>query len=132
MLRLEMTKAMESQPALEFQPLGSYSYADSEHTMLTVTGIVLKANKVSEFLQRTRIKEFKFSGLEWELHHINVPLLSQREKLKLDQKYKTAPPSKISRELGFQFAKTRPESDDMLRDYFDFHRYYPHFHRIQY
>jgi hypothetical protein len=131
-LELEMLKAMESQPELQFQPLGSYSYADSHHTMLTVTGIVLEARKVREFLQRTRIEEFKFSGLNWELHHINVPLLSQREKLKLDQKYKTATPSKISRGLGFQVAKTKLESDEMLRDYFDFHRYYPHFHRIQY
>ena len=132
MLKLEMLTAMESQPELQFQPLGSYSYADSQHTMLTVTGIVLEAEKVREFIQRTRIKEFKFSGLKWELHRINVPLLSQREKLILDQKYKTATPSKISRGLGFQVAKTKPESYVMLRDYFDFHRYYPHFHRIQY
>jgi hypothetical protein len=132
MLKLEMLKAMESQPELQFQPLGSYNYADSQHTMLTVTGIVLEAEKVGEFLQRTRIKEFKFSGLKWELRRINVPLLSQREKLILDQKYKTATPSKISRGLGFQVAKSKPESYEMLRDYFDFHRYYPHFHRIQY
>jgi hypothetical protein len=73
MLKLEMLKAMESQPELQFQPLGSYSYSDSHHTMLTITGIVLETEKVREFLQRTRIKEFKFSGLKWELHHINVP-----------------------------------------------------------
>jgi hypothetical protein len=132
MLKLEMLKAMESQPELQFQPLGSYSYSDSEHTMLTVTGIVLEADKIRGFLQQTRIKEFKFCGLKWELNRINVPLLSQREKLKLDQKYKSAAPSKISRGLGFQLAKTKAESDKMLRDYFDFHRYYPHFHRIQY
>jgi hypothetical protein len=132
MLKLELLRAMESQPELQFQPLGSYSYADAQHTMLTMTGIVLESKKVREFFSRTRIKEFKFSGLKWEIHHINVPLLSQREKLKLDQKYKTAPPSKISRGLGFQVAETKPASDEMLRDYFDFHRYYPHFHRIQY
>jgi len=132
MLKMEMLKAMESQPELQFQPLGSYSYSDSEHTMLTVTGIILEADKIREFLKQTRIKDFKFCGLNWELHRINVPLLSQREKLKLDQKYKTASPSKISRALGFQLAKTKHESDEMLRDYFDFHRYYPHFHRIQY
>jgi len=132
MLKLEMAKAMESQPDLQFQSLGSYSYCDAQHTMLTVTGIVLEIKKIPEFLRQTRIHEFKFSGLEWELHHINVPLLSQREKLKLDQKYKTTTPSKISRGLGFQVAETKSASDAMLRDYFDFHRYYPHFHRIQY
>ena len=131
MLKMEMLKAMESQPDLQFQPLGSYSYADAQHTMLTLTGVVLETSKVSEFLRRTRIKEFKFAGLKWEILHINVPLLSQREKLKLDQKYKTAAPSKISRGLGFQLAAAKPESDEMLRDYFAFHRYYPHFHRIQ-
>jgi hypothetical protein len=132
MLKLEMSKAMESQPDLQFQPLGSYSYCDAQHTMLTVTGIILETKNIKAFLQQTRIREFNFAGLEWELQHINVPLLSQREKLKLDQKYKTAAPSRISRDLGFQVAKTKSDSDAMLRDYFDFHRYYPHFHRIQY
>jgi hypothetical protein len=76
--------------------------------MLTITGIVLETEKVREFLQRTRIKEFKFSGLKWELHHINVPLLSQREKLKLDQKYRTLRRRKSVADLASKWRRLSP------------------------
>jgi len=131
-LRLEVARAMRSRPDLEFQPLGCYSYSDSLHTMLTVTGILLRPELIPSFMQATGLKNCEFTSLLWQLRHINVPLLSQREKLALDQKFGTESPDEMAKSLGFQLDKKKDTSTKMLRDYFEYHRFYPHFHRIQY
>lgn len=133
MIRQEIGRALQSSPTLLFQPLGSYAYADSSHTMLTVTGIYLSEENRKQFIDVSRINRFEFAGLKWELTYINVPLLSHREKLALDQKFrggKTA--GRVASRIGFSVHKRSSESESMLKDYFTFHRYYPHFHRIQY
>ena len=133
MIAHEVQKALASSQGLIFQPLGSYSYADSQHTMLTVTGVFLQAANTRSYISRTRLRDFEFAGLNWELQHINVPLLSQREKLALDQKFvsgKTA--AQMASTLRFRVDKKPDVSKEMLASYFDFHRYYPHFHRIHY
>lgn len=133
MIRRSIHVGLKSNPALVFQPLGSYTYADSDHTMLTVTGIFLNHKRVDEFLKRSQLKEFELAGLEWQTLHINVPLLSQREKLTLDQKFGTRQsPSQVAAKLKFQVDQKSEVSVEMLKSYFTFHRYYPHFHRIQY
>lgn len=133
MIRNEIQKALSSSPDLFFQPLGSYSYADSNHTMLTVTGIFLREKSIQSYISRARLKDFEFAGLNWELMHINVPLLSHREKLALDQKFVSGRTSaQIASKLKFRVDKKPEVSSDMLASYFDLHRYYPHFHRIQY
>jgi hypothetical protein len=133
MMKHQIQISLLSRPGIFFQPLGSYSYSDSEHTMVTVTGTFLSEEKVEDYILRTRIRDFEFAGLNWELRHINVPLLSQREKLTLDQKFGTHKTSaQVATSLKFQLHKKPETSEDMLKSYFAFHRYYPHFHRIQY
>jgi hypothetical protein len=133
MIKHQIQRALLSSPGLFFQPLGSYSYTDSAHKMLTVTGTFLRDEKVENYLSLTRLRKFDFAGLGWELHHINVPLLSQREKLTLDQKFGNRKTSaQVASGLKFRFDKKPETSEAMLKSYFSFHRYYPHFHRIQY
>jgi hypothetical protein len=133
MIKHQIQRSLSSRPGLFFQPLGSYSYSDSEHTMVTVTGTFLREEEVEDYIRRTRIADFEFAGLSWELRHINVPLLSQREKLTLDQKFGNRKSSaQIAASLNFQLDKRAELSEEMLKSYFAFHRYYPHFHRIQY
>jgi hypothetical protein len=133
MIKHQIQTSLSSTPDLFFQPLGSYSYSDSEHTMVTVTGTFLKIERVNDYISRTRIGDFEFAGLSWELRNINVPLLSQREKLTLDQKFGNRKTSaQVAKSLKFQVSKKPQESEEMLKSYFRFHRYYPHFHRIQY
>ena len=131
-LHLEVARAMKSQPDLEFQPLGCYSYNDSNHVMLTVTGILLRSGSIPNFMDITGLEDCRFASLRWQLRHINVPLLSQREKLALDQRFGMESPEEVAESLGFQLDKKRDTSTKMLRDYFDYHRFYPYFHRIQY
>jgi hypothetical protein len=133
MIKQEILRAVTSSPDLVFLPIGIFTYADSEHTMLTVTGVFLKTTKVNSFISQTCLRDFAFACLDWELIHINVPLLSQREKLTLDQRFgsgRTA--ASVAASLAFRVNKKPEISEDMLKSYFNFHRYYPHFHRIQY
>jgi hypothetical protein len=133
MMRQEIQRALSSSPGLFFQPIGSYSYSDSEHTMLTATGVFLQREEVADYLSRTGLRKFEFGGANWELLHINVPLLSQREKLTLDQKFGNKRSlAQVASSLKFRVDKKQDESAEMLKSYFRFHRYYPHFHRIQY
>jgi len=133
MIRRSIHIGLKSNSRLLFQPLGSYTYSDSDHTMLTVTGIFLNTDRVDEFLERSQLKDFDFAGLEWQTLHINVPLLSHREKLTLDQRFGTRQSaSQIAARLGFQVDQKPEVSREMLTSYFKFHRYYPHFHRINY
>jgi hypothetical protein len=133
MIKHEIQSALSSSPGLFFQPMGSYTYSDSEHTMLTVTGTFLGEENVEDYILQTRLRDFEFAGLGWELRHINVPLLSQREKLTLDQKFGSGRSlAEIVLSLKFQFDKRSDLSENMLNSYLRFHRYYPHFHRIQY
>jgi hypothetical protein len=125
-------RAIAERPGFVFLPLASFSYADSEHTMLTCTGILLREPDVEAFKAKSGLQDFAFNGLEWNLHAINVPLLSAREKSRLDHTYGKNTPEDIAAELGFQFDKSSVKSLSMLKDYFRFHRFYPHFHRIQY
>ncbi len=125
-------RAIAERPGFVFQPLASFSYADSEHTMLTCTGILLKEPDVGAFTTQSGLRDFTFNGLDWNLHPINVPLLSVREKSRLDHQYAKITPEDIAAELGFQLDKNPVKSLSMLKDYFRFHRFYPHFHRIQY
>lgn len=133
MMKHAIQRALSSSQGLFFQPMGSYSYSDSEHTMLTLTGVFLSDEHVEDYLLRTQLRKSEFACLNWELMHINVPLLSQREKLTLDQKFgscKTV--EQVASSLKFRVNKKPELSELMLKSYFTFHRYYPHFHRIQY
>lgn len=133
MIKQAIQKALVSSPGLFFQPMGSYSYSDSEHTMLTVTGVFLRQENVEDYLTRSQLRKCEFAGLNWELLHINVPLLSQREKLTLDQKFGNRKSlGQVASSLKFRVNKKPDVSESMIESYFTFHRYYPHFHRIQY
>jgi|CZKF01.1.fsa_nt_gi hypothetical protein len=133
MIKHEIQRALSSSPRLYFQPMGSYTYSDSEHTMLTVTGTFLREEEVEDYMLRTRLRDFEFAGLAWELKHINVPLLSHREKLTLDQKFGSGRSlAEMVLSLKFRFDKKPDLSENMMKSYFRFHRYYPHFHRIQF
>lgn len=131
-IRQVASRAISEMPGVVFQPLASFSYADSEHTMLTCTGILLNSAEVEAFTQRSVLLDFPFNGLDWTLQQINVPLLSVREKSTLDHEYARKSVGEIAAGLGFQVDESTTKSLAMLESYFRFHRFYPHYHRIQY
>lgn len=134
--RRAAAEAMRESPNLVFQPLGSYVYKDTTQ-IVTFTGIVLEADKVDEFLEKTSLKKFDLGGPAWELIKIEVPELSLREKLKLDQvifKQTSTPkkhrPVEVQIKMGLKFAPEVVDSRRMIENYIRFYRYYPSFHRV--
>jgi len=131
-LQLQVSESMRENPELTFQPLGCFTYADSEHRMLTCTGILLRHKERDRFLSGTGLRTLEFSSLNWKIHNIDVPYLSAREKLLLDQKMFEMDPQRIVEELGTWFDKDADRSANMIVDYLRLYRFYPHFHRIYY
>jgi hypothetical protein len=131
-LQLQISESMRENPLLMFQPLGCYVYADSEHQMLTCTGILLKHTEVTAFIRATSLKKLDFGSLDWETRKIDVPYLSAREKLLLDRKMFNNPAAQIVDDDGLWFDEDKDRSVAMIGDYERFYRFYPHYHRIQY
>lgn len=131
-IQLVAAQGIRENPSFIFQPLASYLYADSEHSMLTCTGIVMRHRDRSRFLLATKLRKFEFAGLNWQLIRIDIPFLSPREKFILDTDMYHKTPEETAATLGFKFDSSEEKSLSMLSEYFKFHRFYPHFHRIQY
>ncbi len=131
-LRLQISEAMKENPHLMFQPIGCYVYADSEHQMLTCTGILLKHSEQSTFLRSTALKGLDFASLDWQIHKIDVPYLSAREKLLLDQKMFNSSAAQIIDEDDMWFDEDKERATMMINSYERFYRFYPHYHRVQY
>jgi hypothetical protein len=131
-LTLQISNAMKENPELQFQPLGCYVYADSEHQMLTCTGILLKQNEGGSFVRDAGLKKLEFASLNWEIHHIDVPYLSAREKLLLDREMFDGPATELIDKHDFWFDKDKDRAAAMITNYGRFYRFYPHYHRVQY
>ena len=71
--------------------------------MLTLTGIVLKREEVAQFLERTKLGDFPLASLSWELHRVEVPDLSLREKFILDQEIFNRTAEEVEQRMGFAF-----------------------------
>ena len=127
-------KGMESRRSKSiFQPLTAFSYADSEHQMLTVTGIILERNKITEFFKKTNVKKWKLATSKWgEFQEIKVPSLTVREKMFLDQMLPNSTASAIHKKLKFQFDKKENESLEVINSYKKYYRYYPNFQKVHF
>lgn len=115
---------------LQFIVATSFVYADSEHSMLTVTGVVTPVSEVARLRLALRLKS-------WDLAYrpgnapipIIAPVLSTRERVFLERllpKYRRT----IASRGKFQVGKSDPETAKLLSSFARFHRYYPHFARI--
>ncbi|MDI1431652.1 O-methyltransferase [Polyangium sorediatum] len=115
---------------LQYVPTTSFVYADSEHQMLTLTGVIAPRAEVARLRTALRLKS-------WELAYreggapivITTPVLSTRERVFLEQllpKYRRT----LARRGKFLVAGTSRESSELIESFARFHRYYPHFGRI--
>ena len=121
--------AMKESPELVFQPVGCYAYKDSVQ-MVTLTGILLRRTERAQFRARTRLETFALASLLWELHRIEVPDLSLREKFILDREIFQKTAKGVEKRIRFSFAKDRTESLNMIDSYMKFYRYYPTYYPV--
>ena len=131
--RRTVSEAMQENVGNVFQPLGCYVYKDASQ-IITFTAIILQADQVQNFLVETEIADFELGGPSWEVLRIEVPDLSLREKLKLDQvifsKTGKHKPMAVQTEMGLKFAPDVVDSRRMIGNYIKFYRYYPHYYRV--
>jgi hypothetical protein len=128
-------QAMQASPGLSFHVLCSFSYSDSAHTMLTVTGIVLDegVRPWRDFLRQSGLASWDFLlGKDRAPREISMPVLSARERISVEEKLPLSAPRKasLSRRLPFRGAENEREWQAMLESYADFYRHYPHFARV--
>lgn len=123
----------------KFVPFSAFTYRDSNHNMLTITGVVLKKDKVDMFKRKTELDNRwdLFIGPDysnWQkvnIHNINVPEFTLKEKLLIDSllpktKHNDAEIilKKIKRKSGLT-----PNKNE-IENYIKYYRHYPGFRPI--
>lgn len=113
-----------------FVPLTSFSYADSEHVMLTVSGVLSPLTDVPRMRRALRFGNWDLAYRESNAPiPIAAPVLSTRERAFLERllpRYRRS----IASRSKFQVAERKGASEELLTSFARFSRYYPHFARI--
>ncbi len=134
---IAIKSGMQGKSASRFQLLSSFTYSDSRHRMLTLTGIILPKGKVSTFLRETGIQHWQLALTQWgadrtEPIEIAIPEMSLRERLYVDQQLpRRGSPKAIMKKLGFRLTAGVDEKTlKALTSYRDFYRYFPYFSKM--
>ncbi len=115
--------------SLSFELLHSCTYNDGT-PMISITGM-LCSDDVAALKARKSLQGWRFGNHDWNSkpHSVNVPILSQEERIKIN-KYlpvKTRSSKQIANRLGYNIENTRPQTEEALLQYADFYRHYPSF-----
>lgn len=114
-----------------FQILSAHIYNDTPHQMLTLAGIILDRQDKESFLSTTGLNDWEHAILTWNGYHkINVPALTAREKLFIDQLLPSSTSEQIQEKLQFLFHQTPSKSLAIIESYKKHYRHYPSFHRV--
>lgn len=131
-LELAIMKGMCGKPKEYFQVLSAFLYKDGGHEMLTVTGILLDDDqeKITEFFNETRLKNWPLGLFEWSVpKQINVPELSVKERIHIDELLPTDDSNAIKKSLGYSIGND-VEMDLLIQNYITYYRLYPLFSRV--
>jgi len=115
---------------LRFQILSSSFYNDGT-TMLSIAGVVIKKEEIDRI--KTHFTNWRFKNLDWSPpKEINVPVLSLKERLKLEKHLPICDSTDInlSKILNYNIANGEEESEKVLKQYAEFCKYYPVFAKI--
>jgi hypothetical protein len=115
---------------LVFLPLTAFQYADGQN-MVTLAGALVSPAEKSRFLRITGLRRWRMRIADDNVPtKIEVPVLSARERLYLDQRLPRQREASLLRTMGFIGGNTRTDSLQLLRSYRDLYRYYPAFSRV--
>lgn len=128
---------MQGKPKSSFQLLTTFVYSDSEHRMLTLTGIILPVSGAKDFLKNTGIKRWGLATTRWgdprtTPLEIAIPEMSLRERLFVDQQLpRRGSSAAIMRRMGFRLGtRVDEETIKALGSYGQFYRYFPYFSKM--
>lgn len=130
-LQYSVSSAMRGRFNEIFKPLTSYTYTDSTHQMLTLTGIILPKECENGFLETTTINEWNLATKNWGMpQRIRVPELTIKERGFIDSKLPLQREDEIHNDLTFRFDVCEDKSLSYLADYIKYYRHYPYFSKI--
>ncbi|EKQ6362455.1 MULTISPECIES: O-methyltransferase [Pseudomonas] len=136
-LRTASIRALRGRPNERFTPLTSFTYKDSNHKMLTLTGIILPTNrgtsetkeqKIGNFFKITRLMKWKYSNLKWSNpKDISLPDLSARERLFLEPLLSEDKSNGfiLHKQLGFKIEEKAKDSVNLLNNFNEYYRHLP-------
>jgi len=110
----------------KYFPISSFVYIDFGHQMLTLTGILL--DKQSNFLDQIQISNWKYSYVpEQQIHRINLPDLTLKERLMINSMLPCDDYSAILKGLGYEDI---PDFSSEIESYVNYYRHFPSFSRV--
>lgn len=122
--------ALPPRSPTEFVPVSIVRYADGQQ-MLSITGVLIKRGTRAEFLKTTGLRDWDFFSRSWvNVHVIDVPYLTLRERLFLERLLPNMSARKMRQKLPFLFDGDPKRTLDVLAQYKKHYRYYPHFHHV--
>jgi hypothetical protein len=130
MVQIAAQQALPASAGTTFQLLHSTVYADSLR-MLSVAGIVCARDEAEDI--KAAFSSWKFANLTWARPTtINVPALSVRERLRLDEFLPSASNGGglLAEKLGYAVDRSPAANTRQLQQYADFHCYYPYLARV--
>ena len=127
MVQIAAQKVLPSTAPLVFQPISSFYYADGVG-MFTLTGVVCRRDAAAA--TRKAFQDMDFSNLTWaKPKRIDLPILSTKERLHLQKLLpcRSGAGGILYAALGYLVDDDKPRTKAKLKQYADFHRYYPYF-----
>lgn len=114
-------------------PLAAFRYSDGEHSMLTVTTLLADDALASKVEQDEVYKVWPFRSKDLDdVHYINVPDLSPKERLTINQLIALGTDERMIHEkLPFRLDSRDTQSLSLLASYLSHYRRYPAFGRVQ-
>lgn len=132
-LELAIKRGMDGKRKEYFQLLSAFLYKDGGHEMLSATGILLedKQEKVDSFFAGTRLHNWPLGLFEWaEPKVINVPELSVKERIHIDNLLPQHDCEAIKNSLGYRIDGDDEEMMSLIENYINYYRSYPLFSKV--
>jgi hypothetical protein len=127
MVQISSQKALPGALPLKFVPISSFQYADGAG-MFTLTGMVCR--RPDEAKVKGVFRRWHLGNLNWSAPRIiDVPTLSTKERLHLQHRLPcNRNAGRVLRlALGYFIDNGARRTEAKLRQYADFHRYFPYF-----
>lgn len=127
MLQVAAEQTLPAAVGMTFQPLTTFCYSDGTG-MFSLTGVVCRREELSAV--RSHFISWPFASLNWgRPKRIDVPFLSTKERLHLQEHLpcKGDAGRTLLDVLGYSIDEDRRKSAAKLKQYADFHRYFPYF-----
>jgi hypothetical protein len=123
-------QGVRGSPEHHVQPLASFVYSDGQQ-MLTVTGMVLRADERERFLEQTRLEHWPFSDLDGKTpRSISVPSFSVKERLHVESLLPEANANDIISDLKYSIDEDKGAAKELIENFVEFYRLYPWYSRV--